>query len=158
MPDFGEKTDIVYLAVYLNILAVFIHDDQDFFARLGHIKPFSYLPFFAGLASQPRRFRRQFRISCFQFNQFLFYFFGFLDIYPAFFVHFYGGKNKRQKNNPEDCLQPAGINYFLEFSFFLKFPHKKYIMQPICLIPTKESIRLCGQLSAFWPYWAWLSL
>ena len=107
MPDFGEKTDIVYLAVYLNILAVFIHDDQDFFARLGHIKPFSYLPFFAGLASQPRRFRRQFRISCFQFNQFLFYFFGFLDIYPAFLYTFTVEKTSARKTIPRiACNQP----------------------------------------------------
>ena len=58
-----EKTGFDIFAVYLNILAVFIYDDQDFFARLGHVKPFSYLPLSAGFAFQPRRFRRQFCVS-----------------------------------------------------------------------------------------------
>ena len=102
-----EKHGFVLFAVYLNILAVFIYNDQDFFARLGHIKPFSYLPFFADSLSQPRRLRRQFRISCFQFNQFLFYFFGFLDIYPAFLYTFTVGKISAKRIIPRIiCINP----------------------------------------------------
>src|SRR3989344_2363307 len=158
-PNSGEKSALVFRAVYLNILAVFIHDDDNFFARLGHVKSFPYLPFPAGFAFQSCRFRRQFRISFFQTGPFFFYFLEFLNAYPAFFVHFNGGKNKRQKNDAKNCLQPHGINYFFKFSFFLKFSHKKYIMPPICLIQTaKENIGLCGRLSAFWRRLEWLPL
>ena len=94
-----KKTDIVYFAVCLNILAIFINNNNNFFARLGHIKPLSYLSFFAGFAFQPRNFRSQFCVSFFQFYYFLFYFFGFNGANLAFSIHFHGGKNKRQKNS-----------------------------------------------------------
>ena len=118
-----EKPALFSAPFILTSSLVFVHDDQDFFARLGHIKSFLISP---SLPDSLSSLAASAANSAFLvFPTWLFLLLSlpiFWALIRLFFVHFYGGKNKRQKNNPEDCLQPAGINYFLKFSFFLEIP------------------------------------